>query len=411
MPTMTISLPTLHPGQREVWQHGARFHVLACGRRWGKSRMGSLRCIVEALRGGRAWWVAPSYPMAAVGWRMLKHLGQQVPGTDKSEVNKQIEFPGGGWVQVRSADKPDSLRGEGLDFIVMDECAFIKEDAWTEALRPALSDRQGRSYFISTPKGRNWFHKLHQRAQNDGNEWQAWHFTSYDNPYVDDAEIDAAKTQLPESVFRQEFLAEFIEDAGLVFRRVMDAASGETVERAQNGRQYIFGVDWAKSADWTVITVVDVQARALVCMDRFNQIDYQVQLERLHGLYERFQPQAIIAERNSMGEPLLEQLQRRGLPVRGFQTTNATKAEAVESLALAFEQGDITIMPDDVLIGELQAYELERLPSGMIRYNAPAGMHDDCVMSLALAWHGLSMRRVPTDLDLGGMTKQSTWRM
>jgi len=128
-------------------------------------------------------------------------------------------------------------------------------------------------------------------------------------------------------------------------------------------------------------------------MDRFNQIDYVVQRARLEALAGRYNPGTIIAESNAMGEPIIEQLQRDGLPVRGFTTTNASKAQAIEALALAFEQGTITILNDPVLIGELQAYEMKRSPSGMATYSAPEGMHDDTVMSLAMAWQGMN---VPT---------------
>jgi hypothetical protein len=115
-----------------------------------------------------------------------------------------------------------------------------------------------------------------------------------------------------------------------------------------------------------------------------------VQRARLGALAARYNPSAIIAESNSIGEPIIEQLQRDGLPVTGFQTTNATKAAIIEALALAFEQGSIKILNDPVLIGELQAYEMARLPSGMTRYGAPEGLHDDTVMSLALAWSAVA---------------------
>ena len=132
---MEVRLPSLHNGQQQVWDEKVRFRVLACGRRWGKTRLGSLMCVATALHGGRAWWVAPSYPVSAVGWRGIKELSQQLPGVDIRRVDRLITMPGGGTVQVRSADNPDSLRGEGLDFVVLDECAFIKEAAWSEALR------------------------------------------------------------------------------------------------------------------------------------------------------------------------------------------------------------------------------------------------------------------------------------
>ena len=382
-----VDPPELHPGQREVWNDKARFHVLACGRRWGKSRLGSLLCLRVAINGGRAWWVAPSYPVASVGWRMIRRLAVQIPQTTIRESDRLVTLANGGMIQVKSADNPDSLRGEGLDYVVIDECAFVREAAWTEALRPALADRRGGALFISTPKGRNWFWRLWHNADNV--EWRAWRFTSYDNPFILPSEIDAARAGLPERIYQQEFMAEFIDDAGGVFRRVMDAATAPGDATPQPGQQYIYGIDWGKSNDWTVITILD-SAGVMVAMDRFNQIDYQVQLGRLDALVRRWPPATIIAERNSMGEPLIEQLQRVGLPVQPFQTTNATKTSALDALTLAFERGEIRILPDSVLIAELQAYEMERLPSGLLRYSAPDGMHDDCVMSLAMAWQGIA---------------------
>jgi len=390
MPSLTLELPALHPAQRQVWDDTARFHILACGRRWGKSRLGALLCLANASKGGRAWWVGPTYPVAAVGWRMICRLVAQIPGAVVRESERMVTLPNGGTIQVKSADSPDGLRGEGLDFVVIDECAFVREEAWTEALRPALADRKGSALFISTPKGRNWFWRLWHGA--DGKTWRAWRFTSYDNPFLDPAEIDAARDNLPERVFQQEFMAEFIEDSGGVFRRVMEAATAQGEDAATAGAEYVIGVDWGKHNDFTSLAVLNTGRRALVHLDRFNQIDYAVQLGRLRALVERFKPTAIIAEMNSMGEPLVEQLQREGLPVQGFQTTNASKTQAIDALALAFERGDLSIIPDPVMVGELQAYEMERLPSGMVRYSAPAGLHDDTVMALALAWQGVVTR-------------------
>lgn len=388
MATLSVTMPKLHPGQQAVWDHPARFQVLATGRRFGKSRLGALRTVYTGASGKRAWWVAPSFPMASIGWRMVKALARQLPGVVIRESDRMITFPGGGWVQVKSADNPDSLRGEGLDFLVIDECAFVREEAWTEALRPSLSDRQGRAYLISTPKGRNWFWRAWARGQ-DGQEteWHSWQLPTAANPYIVPEEIAAARQGLPERVFLQEYEAQFLDDAGGVFRRVMDAATAVEAEPV-DGLDYVMGVDWGKHNDFTALTVMSTGGE-MVHLDRFNQIDYAVQLDRLRALAERYQPSQIIAESNSMGEPLIEQLQRDGLPVVAFQTTNATKTQAIEALALAFERGDLRILPDAVLVSELQAYELERLPSGMIRYSAPSGMHDDTVMSLALAWQGI----------------------
>lgn len=308
--------------------------------------------------------------------------------------------PRGGEVTVRSADNPNSLRGEGLDFLVIDECAFVAESAWTESLRPALSDRLGRALFISTPKGHNWFWRLWQLGQNaEQDEWRSWRFPTAGNPYIAPAEIEAARQMLPDRIFRQEYLAEFMDDAGGVFRRVMDAAT-LSEQAPVAGHQYSMGVDWGKFNDFTVLAVIDATTREMAVLDRFNQIDWSLQRGRLAALYERYRPVTIIAEANSIGEPNIEALRAEGLPVQGFVTTNATKAQIIESLSLGFERSDLRILNDPTLIGELQAYEMERLPSGLVRYGAPDGMHDDCVMALALAWYGAAYA--------GAMSEQET---
>lgn len=396
MATLEVTLPRLHKRQREVAEHPARFRVLAAGRRFGKTRLGSALCIATGVTGGRAWWVAPSYPVASVGWRQIKRLAVQVPGVTVREGERLIEFMGGGSVQVRSADNPDSLRGEGLDFAVLDECAFIKEDAWREALRPALSDRQGRAMFISTPKGRNWFWRAFMRGREDGGEWEAWRLPTADNPYIPAAEIEAARAMLPERIFQQEYMAEFLEDGGGVFRRVQEAATLAPLPRAEAGAQYVGGIDWGRSNDYTVLSVIDVTNRRQVALDRFSQTDYELQMSRFRAMHERFGVTSWIAEYNSMGGPMVERMQREGYPVRAFTTTNATKGVAIDALALALERGELGLLADEVQTAELLAYEAETLPSGATRYSAPEGMHDDTVMALALAWHGANRPPAPT---------------
>jgi phage FluMu gp28-like protein len=389
MRQLTINPPRLHPSQLEVADHPARFRVLACGRRWGKTRLGAAECVGVAVRGGRSWWVAPSYKVANVGWRLITRLALQIPGAEIRKADRVVALPSGGEVSVRSADNSDSLRGEGLDFVVLDECAFMRSKAWYESLRPALSDRRGRAMFISTPKGRNWFWHLFQQGQA-GTTWRSWSLPTADNPFIDAAEIEAARAGLPERIFRQEYLAEFIEDGGGVFRGVMRAVDGDCwQDEPLPAHQYIMGVDWGKHSDFTVLTVIDVTLGHVCHIDRFNQIDYSFQVQRLQVLADKFQPAQIIAEQNSMGDPIIEQLRIMQLPVTPFVTTNATKKAAIEALSLAFERDEIRIPDDAVLIGELQAFESERLPSGNIRYGAPDGMHDDTVMSLAIGWSGM----------------------
>jgi len=395
--TLTVRLTgLLHEGQREVAQNPARFKVVSAGRRWRKTALGVVMCAVRLLKGLRSWAVYPSYPMSQVAWRMAKNIAWQIPVARIKESERLVTIPGTGMFQVKSASDPDSLRGEGLDFVVLDEAALIKEEAWTNSLRPALADKKGEALFASTPKGRNWFWRLYERArQSDNGEWKAWSFPTSSNPYIDPSEIEAARELLPELVFLQEFLAQFLEAIGAVFRSIVANATAvgqeEQIANGEGRHDYAFGVDWGKHEDFTVLHVLDLTEKALVKQDRFRQIDYALQTRQLKALYECFHPITIIAERNAMGEPLIEQLLRDGLPVQPFLTTNASKAQAIDALALAFERGDIKIIPNQTLIAELQAYEAKRLPSGLLRYSAPEGAHDDYVMALALAWQAVAM--------------------
>jgi len=159
-----VKMPELHSGQLSVATSKSRFKVLVAGRRWGKTRLGVWLCIAKAMQGKRAWWVAPTYSMALEGWKEIRTLGIDY-GCEVKEYEKTLYTPTGGQVTVRSADNPDRLRGAGLDFIVLDECAFIKEDVWKEVLRPTLTERRGGALFISTPRGFNWFSKLYDDAE------------------------------------------------------------------------------------------------------------------------------------------------------------------------------------------------------------------------------------------------------
>ncbi len=385
-----VTLPPLHPSQRIVRDDPARFKVLACGRRWGKTRLGAALCIEEAGRRGRAWWVAPSYKVAAVGWRLVRGLALQVSGAIIRDGDMLATLPNGGTVQVRSADNPDSLRGEGLDFVVIDECAYVAEAAWQEALRPALSDRLGRAMFISTPSGRNWFWRCYQRGL-EGGEWKSWSFPTSDNPYIAPSEIEEARGDLPERIFRQEYLAEFLESEGTVFRNIAACLNApETTPAEHAGHHIVLGADWARQQDFSAFSAVCRDCRVEVARDRFNQIDYHFQVARLKALCDKWRVATILCETNSIGAPVLEMLQRSGLPVRGFETTASSKPPLIESLALAFERAECQWQADPVWTGELEAYERKvSAVTGRSQYSAPEGMHDDTVIARALAWQAV----------------------
>lgn len=387
----------LHLAQLAIHNSPARFKVVSAGRRFGKTRLAVAECLGVAREGGRAWWVSPTYKMSNVGWRPIKQIASQVPGAIVRKVEKDVVFPGGGMIGVRSADNPDSLRGEGLDFLVMDEAAYIQREAWTEALRPSLSDRLGRALFISTPRGRNWFWEQYQRGITGADDYAAFQYPTSANPYIRKSEIEAARSELPELIFRQEYLAEFIDDSGSVFRRVQEAARVEELTDPIPGRQYSAGVDVAASVDYTVISVMDDMSKELVYLDRFNRVDYNLLIDRLESVYKRWGLRTMKVESNSIGQPVIDALKGRGLAIIPFMTTSSTKQILIQNLQAAFENGAIGIINNPVLIGELLSFESKRNASGSFSYSAVPGSHDDCVMSLAIAWDAITGTR-PADL-------------
>lgn len=328
-------------------------------------------------------------------WRLLKYYARKMwtaTGTRADrrirEAEREIYLPNGSSIWLRTAENEDSLTGEAVRGMVVDEFSLMNERIWTEFLEAALLDYGGWALFIGVPKGENWSAALWRNAASREG-WQQFHYTTYDNSHMNRARIDEIRANVPERTWQQEYMAQILSDGGAVFRFVRQAAIAIPAEQAVSGHEYVIGVDLAKLQDWTVFAVIDLHTKELVYLDRFQQINYILQLGRLEALHERFQPTSIIVERN-IGEMFIEAAQAKNLPVQAFMTTAATKQTLIETLALAFEREDIHILNDPVLIGELEAFSMERLPSGTLRYAAPSGMHDDYVIALALAWHGVT---------------------
>ena len=362
------------------------------GRRAGKTALGLDLCVTPESLPYPVGWFSPSYKMLLEVWR--EAVRTFAPILSRRNIQeRRLEFITGGLLEFWSLDNPDVARGRKYRRIIVDEAAMVPMlmDVWQYSIRPTLADYQGDAWFLSTPKGRNGFWQMWQWGQDVTiPEWASWQMPSNVNPLLAASELDEMRRTMPERTYRQEIEAAFVEDGGGVFRRVQDAATAEQLDGRRGDTVYIAGLDWALSYDFTVLTIINANTRELVYLDRYNGVDYSMQRQRIKAACDRFGVAGIVAEANAMGKPNNDELRRMGLPVRDFTTTNSTKADIIENLAAAFEQGNIRILNDATLIAELQAYEVDRLPSGMVRYSAPDGLHDDCVMSLAMAWHGAS---------------------
>lgn len=194
---------TPHAGQREVHNSKARFRVVACGRQWGKTRYACAWALQKAVAGGAGWWVAPDAIVADIGWETVRKLASQVPGAEiQDSYPHTVTFPSGGWLQVKGAHLPGKLRGRTLDFLVVDEAAFIQSgDRWNSELRPTLAIKGGEALFVSTFNGENWFYDLYERGQDpEFPEWESWRKPSTENPYFPPTELERARASDRKSV-------------------------------------------------------------------------------------------------------------------------------------------------------------------------------------------------------------------
>lgn len=398
-PKYKVKLPQLHEGQTDVAMSNARFKVLAAGRRWGKTRLGVWLCLEQAWKGGRSWWIAPTYSMALEGWKDLRNIGIE-HGTIIKESEKTIITPLGGMVSIKSADNPDRLRGAGLDFVVLDECAFMKENTWAEVVRPTLTERQGGALFISTPKGYNWFEKLYHEAENR-EDWARWQIPTSSNPYVPKSELEIAKKEIGSYLYSQEYLAEFVELTGGMFQTewlkrfrtqiVTDlnkdgnyeqneyyVLDNETI-KAKNVRK-IATVDLATStkeqADYTVVTISGVTPKNNIVI--LEVIRKRLEAPDIIPLLKKaltdWQLDYIGIERAGYQLALVQMARREGLPVVELKA-DRDKVSRAMPLSARMEQGQVYFIENALWFDELERELLQ----------FPEGEHDDQVDSLAYA--------------------------
>lgn len=400
MTDITISLHRPHAGQQQMLEEAKRFNVGSCGRRYGKTDLIKKILIDVTLRGKPAGYFAPAYKFVLEVWRELVNtLAPLISARNFSD--KRIELITGGVIEMWTLDNPDAGRSRKYAVAVIDEAGLVPNlrTIFQEAIRPTLMDMGGSAWFLGTPKGHNDFYHLYELAATR-DDWARWQRPTHDNPFIDRAELDAAQSDMTEARYRQEILAEFLEDGAGVFRYVRRAATVTALTLAQlreRKASYAIGVDLGKIQDYTVFAVIDIDTGDVVHLQRM-QGDYTVQLDRLKELADACSPLTILIETNT-GQMFIEQTRRMRMPVVGFTTTAATKQPLIERLALAFEHETIHIPNDDILISELMAYESERLPSGIVRYSAPDGQHDDTVIAVALAWHAASRPKVKQSVN------------
>ena len=295
-----------------------------------------------------------------------------------------MTFIGNREIRFKSADSADSMRGDAVYDGWWDEPASVKEDRWTLEFRPSIMDTHGRVIFTGTPAGKNWYFQLWTRGQDKTQtDYESWAFSSYTNPYLDPKEIDEFKRDMPELAYRQEILAEFLDDVGSVFRKIRLCIGG-ALEDPQPSKRYVLGVDLAKHEDFTVIIIFD-QNGHLCYFDRFSQIEWPFQEKRVIDAAHRYNNARILLDSTGVGDPIYDNLRRSNVQVEGYKFTNASKKDLIENLSISIENRTISYPDIPVLLSELGLYGYKISPAGVTSYNAPEGYHDDTVIALALA--------------------------
>lgn len=382
--------------QQKVFQDKTRFKIVAAGRRCGKSRLSAISLLIEGLNcpeGSSVMYIAPTLGQArTIIWELLHDLGR--PVIKASHINNlEITLINGRKILVRGADNPDSLRGVSLTYVVLDECAFIKQDTWEKIIRASLSDKKGRALFISTPSGRNWFYDVYKLGQ-EGNdeEWKSWHFTTNDNETIDPKEIEAAKRTLSSFAFKQEYLSSFDNSGQDIFKQ----------EWLEYGKEpsygdYVIAIDLAgfeevgknagaskKRLDESAIAIVKVldDGDWWVKKIEHGRWDIKETASRILRAIRDHQPVSVGIEKGALKNavlPYMTDLMRKNNVYRHILDLthgNRKKTERVVwSLQGRFEHGRITLNVDE----DWSEFEdqLTMFPT--------AGIHDDLVDALSYA--------------------------
>lgn len=378
----------LHAGQRQILESDARFKVAACGRRFGKTMLAgwwlALADDGSAIAGKRAAWFAPTYKLLMEVWdtfeRNLKPVTRRI-----NKMEQRIELITGGVIDFWTLEDKDAGRGRKYHRIVIDEAAHARylKEAWEQAISPTLTDYRGQAWFISTPKGMNYFHELFRRGQSsEWPEWASFHLPTSVNPHIDAYEIEVKRRELPALVFAQEYEAQFVTFGGNLIRAEMliDAPCPPHLP-------VCLGVDLAISskegADFTAI--------AALARDPESGIVYVKEVERgrwqfheaqgrIKAAAARHRPRLIAVEQTQYQAAMVQELLRTTtLPVRGIRP-DRDKVTRFAPMLTRFEQHQVRLDPAGVpsaVRDELLAF--------------PSGEHDDCVDALAYAWAALGM--------------------
>lgn len=400
---MVVQGFTPHPDQWEkinlIEDDTIKFIVLTTGRQWGKTLLGMNLLLKWTIQNPhvKSMWVSPVYSQAS---KVFETLSVAVGGTPVvKSINRSsltMTFINGSSIIFKSGERADTIRGNTVDYLVVDEAAFIKNDVWNTVLKQTTMVKGKKVLFISTPKGKNFLYDLHLRGQSE--EYPSYislQGTSYDTPYISHDELLDAKKVLPEDIFKQEILGEFVDDGGEVFKDIETYCSLTEWIPKQEGKKYYAGLDLGRSNDYTVLTIIDDEGKVVyVYRDRHKAWDLIV--NEVVRQIKKYNAQLQV-EVNNVGDVIYEQIKKKHQNTHPFITTNGSKQNIIEDLIYGLTENQL-ILPSSTLFPPLQqemsVFTFIYSPrTRAIRYEAQQGHHDDCVMSLAIAYNTMKSKK------------------
>lgn len=386
---------TLHEGQRQIVSDiissVAMYYTIVTPRQFGKSFMAVQLMLYYALNypGSKLMFTSPVYSQAS---KVFKELMDGVRGSGVIKkfngAENSLIFINGSELFFKSVQLADNLRGYSIDYLFCDEAAVYKEEAFNAVLRPMLTVRGKKCFLFSTPHGKNWFYTTYKKA-GENKRYRSYKGCSSLNPYANQEEINDAKRALPEALFRQEYLGEFVDSGGEVFINVNKCAKMFTFVNKLDNIQYYAGIDIGRQNDYTVVTIIGSDNKVYK-IHRVNKKGWSQIVQEVANVLKEYNPRYTLVETNGIGDVFFDNLKALYPNITPWITSNSSKQMIIEELILAFQDEAISIPTYDLfsaLHDELSDFTFNyNIKTRNISYGARTG-HDDTVMSLAIANH------------------------
>jgi len=397
-----------------VAEDSSKYKVVVAHRKAGKTVMALMylfmlayKCqdaVKGAIRVPRFTYIGPTYKQSKdIAWDLLKDI---VPPSmllkKPNETQMEMRLRNRVIVNIKGADKEDSLRGPGLYHALLDEYAFMKPHVWPKIIQPELASTGGGALFIGTPDGRNHFYDVFAMGRDGVKDWKSWLLPAT-KPTLNFAEntprgdallslgfLESTKAEMTEKFYAQEYECDFLENAGMVFDRVDENVVDEFRDFPESGHRYRIGFDPAFREDFSVFAILDMTDWRFKYVYRTNKIDIELLLERAQNIVNTWTTDAgrpeMVMDSTGMGDTIFDHLSTRGIPITPIKFTSAgNKQLLVRNLSKMLSRDEVKIPRVDWLIDELKDYRYRRLESGRYKYGAPSDKHDDGVTSLMLA--------------------------